>query len=144
MLQKVYKAFGLTSDPANAAAFGSGLINHTWKLTDRDNLFILQRINEQVFKEPFAIASNIKMVGDYLEKNYPEYLFVNAVPTVNGEELYFNDNDGYFRLSPFVHRSHTIDVVEKPGQAFEAARQFGLFTKLLSGINVKDLQITLP
>jgi Ser/Thr protein kinase RdoA (MazF antagonist) len=52
--------------------------------------------------------------------------------------------EGYFRLFPFVKNSHTVNVVETPRQAFEAACQFGRFTKLLNGINVQDLKITIP
>src|SRR4030095_7819983 len=39
---------------------------------------------------------------------------------------------------------HTIDVVNSPSQAYEAAKQFGRFTNLLSAFPVEDLRITLP
>jgi Ser/Thr protein kinase RdoA (MazF antagonist) len=54
------------------------------------------------------------------------------------------NEEGYFRLFPFVDNSHTIDVVEHTQQAYEAARQFGFFTRTLSLFNAKDLKITLP
>jgi len=47
-------------------------------------------------------------------------------------------------LIPFVKNSHTIDTVEQPRQAFEAAKKFGEFTRLLAGFPVQHLQITLP
>ena len=47
-------------------------------------------------------------------------------------------------MFPFIASSHTVDVVEKPQQAYEAAKQFGKFTKLLSGFNAAQLKITLP
>jgi thiamine kinase-like enzyme len=53
------------------------------------------------------------------------------------------DDEGFFRLFPFVSRSHTLSVVENPGQAFEGASQFGRFTRILNGINVADLKITI-
>ncbi len=53
-------------------------------------------------------------------------------------------NEEYFRIFPFVKNSHTIDVVQKPEQAYEAAKQFGKFTKNLSGLNSSKLKITLP
>jgi Ser/Thr protein kinase RdoA (MazF antagonist) len=43
-----------------------------------------------------------------------------------------------------VQQSHTIDVATNPAQAFEAAKQFGAFTKKLSGFNTAQLKITLP
>lgn len=144
MLQKVFTAFGLTENTGKAVPFGSGLINHTWKITNGSKAFILQRINNQVFKNPGAIAYNIAITASYLQQLYPGYLFVMPVKSVYKEDIFFDEAHGYFRLSPFIENSHTIDVVTEPGQAFEAARQFGKFTKLLAGFDVSKLKITLP
>ncbi len=144
MLQKVFNAFGLTQDTATAVPFGSGLINHTWKINNGEKALILQRINNQVFKDPDAIAYNIDITASYLKQLYPDYLFVKPVKSVYNQDIFFDEEQGYFRLSPFVENSHTIDVVSKPEQAFEAARQFGKFTKLLAAFDVSKLKITLP
>jgi Ser/Thr protein kinase RdoA (MazF antagonist) len=56
----------------------------------------------------------------------------------------FIENEGYFRIFPFIKNSHTIDIVNSPSQAYEAAKQFGRFTNLLSGFPVDKLKITLP
>jgi Ser/Thr protein kinase RdoA (MazF antagonist) len=56
----------------------------------------------------------------------------------------FIEGEGYFRIFPFIKNSHTIDVVNSPSQAYEAAKQFGRFTNLLSGFPVDKLKITLP
>ena len=47
-------------------------------------------------------------------------------------------------MFPFVKDSHSIDTVQRPEQAYEAARQFALFTKSLSGLDAGLLKITLP
>jgi Ser/Thr protein kinase RdoA (MazF antagonist) len=83
------------------------------------------------------------LIGIYLNEHFPEYLFVNACPANDGSNL-VKVWESYFRMFPFVKGSHTINVVEKPRQAFEAARQFALFTKLLSGLDPSNLKITLP
>jgi Ser/Thr protein kinase RdoA (MazF antagonist) len=44
----------------------------------------------------------------------------------------------------FIEGSHTIDVVETPEQAYEAAAQFGRFTRILSDLDVGKLKITIP
>lgn len=144
MLQKVFNAFGITANINTAIRFGSGLINDTWQINNGGKYYILQRINHQVFKEPGAIAYNINITANYLHQNYPGYLFVMPVKTIDGKDIFFDDDNGYFRLSPFVENSHTIDVVQQPQQALEAAAQFGKFTKLLTGFDAKKLKITLP
>lgn len=144
MLQPVFAAFGLNEKTDKAIPFGSGLINNTWKVSNADRTYILQRVNHHVFKNPLAIAHNINAIAQYLQRNYPAYLFISPVNSVAGDAVFFDERIGYFRLMPFVENSHTIDVVEEPKLAFEAAKQFGKFTKLLSGFDPESLQITLP
>ncbi len=143
MLQKVFKAFGLAVDINKAVPFGLGLINDTWKIKDGNNTFILQRINDQIFKDPAAIAYNVDITARYLRQHYPDYLFVMPVKSIYKEDIFFDAEHGYFRLSPFVENSHTIDVVKEPQEAYEAAAQFGKFTKLLAGFDATRLKITL-
>jgi Ser/Thr protein kinase RdoA (MazF antagonist) len=52
--------------------------------------------------------------------------------------------NGHYRLYPFIENSITIDVAHTPAQAFEAARQFGGFTRMLSGFQAEHLHETLP
>ena len=144
MLQTVLQAYGLENDSSKITAFGSGLINNTWRIRNTHHDYILQRINTTVFKDPGAIAQNIQMISGYLQKHYPDYLFVVPVKTITGDEIFYDDKEGYFRMFPFVPGSHTIDIVQSPMQAYEAARQFGKFTKLLSGFDPSQLKITIP
>jgi Ser/Thr protein kinase RdoA (MazF antagonist) len=53
-------------------------------------------------------------------------------------------DQGYFRIFPFVAGSHSLDVLETPGQAYEAAAQFGTFTRLLKRVDVNRLKMTIP
>lgn len=144
MLQKVFDAFGLTGDIEKAVPYGSGLINTTWKIKEGNSNFILQKINHKVFKHPWAIAYNIDSVAAYLHINHPGYLFVNPVKSLNNHSVFFDEAYGYFRMSPFVENSHTIDVVSDALQAYEAAAQFGKFTAVLAGFAPDKLKITIP
>ncbi len=141
MLDEVFAAFGLTA--AKATAFGPGLINHTWKVEDARGIFILQRVNTSIFRQPEAIAANISAIGAYLQQNQPGYLFPVPLKTTAGKDYYCTGND-YYRLIPFVNGSHTISVTQQPQQAYEAAAQFGKFTSLLRDFDTNSLQTTLP
>src|SRR5215204_2945664 len=124
--------------------YGNGLINHTWKVTnDKNENFILQRINTTVFKQPEDIASNLANLRDYLQKHFPRYPYISPLRTIDGMEFYYDEHD-FYRLFPFVAGSHSIDTVQTAEQAFEAAKQFGLFSKLLSGFDHRQLKTTIP
>ena len=144
MIAAVLKEYGFSVNACTVQPFGSGLINNTWKIICSNKEYILQRINNKIFKQPEYIAENIRSVAEYLEENSPDYFFVAPLKTTTGQEMLFSNDDGYFRLFPFVKNSHTIDVVTNPAQAYEAAKQFGAFTKKLSGFSANDLKITLP
>ena len=142
VMEEVLAAFALPN--ARVESFGSGLINHTWKIyTDASN-YILQKINDNVFKEPRDIAYNIRLVATYLKENHSDYRFVAPLSTVDGEDLFFAKDQGWFRLMPFVENSLAFDVVQTADQAYEAAKQFGRFTRMLSGLDVGNLKITIP
>ena len=143
MFSAILNEFGIEPN-ASVKPFGSGLINNTWLISEQKNEFILQRINHHVFKDPFAIASNIHLVCDHFKNQHPDYLFPCPRKTVAGDNMAFIKNEGYFRMFPFIKNSHTVDVVNSPSQAYEAAKQFGRFTNLLSGFPVDTLKITLP
>src|SRR6186713_1659685 len=143
MFETIFKEFGINPD-ASVKPFGSGLINNTWLISENENDLILQRINHNVFKQPFDIAINIGLICGYLKANHPDHLFICPRKTIAGDEMIFTKDEGYFRIFPFIRNSHTTDVVVSTSQAYEAAKQFGRFTNLLSAFPVDKLKITLP
>lgn len=144
MQPSVLPAYGLNEELLSVESFGSGLINNTWKVTAPDREYILQRINQTVFEEPGNIAHNTSMIAAYLKKHHPKYTFVAPLLSREGDEMIYLKGEGFFRLFPFVAGSHSKDVVETPMQAYEAALQFGRFTRLLTGLDVNLLKTTIP
>lgn len=143
MFSAIFNEFGIEPN-ASVKPFGSGLINNTWRIGEKEKEFILQRINQNIFKNPLDIATNIHLVCDHFKNQHPSYLFPCPRKTIAGDNMAFIENEGYFRIFPFIKNSHTVDVVSSPSQAYEAAKQFGRFTNLLSGFPVDKLKITLP
>lgn len=143
-LSAILSQFDLDENLCTVHPFGSGLINNTWKIETGSRSYILQRINDNIFKKPENIAFNIRLISDYFQEKYPDDLFVSPVQTKSKEDLIYRENEGYFRLFPFVENSHTVDTVQTPDEAYEAAKQFGRFTKLLAGLDISQLKITLP
>jgi Ser/Thr protein kinase RdoA (MazF antagonist) len=143
MISNVLRAFNLDLPTTNAKPFGTGLINHTWLVTTPTAQYILQRINSKIFKNPYDIAENIASIAKFLAHRYPDYTFVSPLQDAEGKTTVCIESE-YFRLFPFVKNSVTIDVVNTPSQAFEAAAQFGKFTNILAEFPVDQLNITIP
>ncbi|HEX7904128.1 MAG TPA: aminoglycoside phosphotransferase family protein [Chitinophagaceae bacterium] len=142
-MEKILSAYNLLPGQFIVETFGNGLINQTWRVKNSQDDFILQKINHTIFKTPENIAHNVRILADYLSLQHPGFLFAAPVQTSRNEGMVYV-NEGYFRLTPYVKGSHTIDVVNKPEQAYEAAKKFAAFTRVLSGFPVEQLKITLP
>src|SRR6476469_3534859 len=141
-LTDIVNNFGIAA--TTIKPFGTGLINNTWIVGDENSSgYILQRVNTSIFKSPEDIAYNIRLIADHLAKHHPDYLFVSPLQTAGGQDI-LKTGSGYYRMFPYVKDSHTIDVVKTPEQAFEAAKAFGKFSRLLADLDYAKLKITLP
>lgn len=143
MIREILTKYAI-HEPVVMEPVSSGLINSTWKITVDDKQYILQKINHHVFRNPYDIAKNLELIDQWLKIHAPSYPFVAPMVTPEGENMCYSESDGYFRLFPFIQNSHTIDVVSKPDEAFEAATQFGKFTSVLRDFPVDTLNITIP
>jgi aminoglycoside phosphotransferase (APT) family kinase protein len=131
----------------SAAPFGTGHINDTWRIAlagaSGPTAFILQRINHEVFRQPEAVMRNIALVAEHLSRQDYPLDILRPLPTLSGD-LWYKNEDGYWRAFPFIENTMTIDRVETEAQAFEAASAFGEFLRALHGINARQLAVTIP
>jgi Ser/Thr protein kinase RdoA (MazF antagonist) len=165
-LQQVLAAYGFPAD-TSVTPHGSGLINHTWFVQRGSGSYILQQVNRQVFARPELIADNLEKIGHYLAHHYPTAVFPRPLRSLAGQLLVDAGGDtgdglrdangnidhsrvagiadpGPYRLFPFVENSVSFDLAHTPEQAFEAAKQFGAFTRMLSNFPAAELHETLP
>lgn len=141
--EEILLAYGFSSNTVKLNQIGSGHINRTFLLsTISGKQFILQNINTKVFKDPFAIANNIALVANFLKTNHPSYLFPTPIPTANGQPMFVWD-EAYWRLLPFVANTTAFSTLSEPKQAYEAAKQFGKLSRLLSNFNTDLLKPTI-
>jgi Ser/Thr protein kinase RdoA (MazF antagonist) len=144
MITEILKRFLIEGDDVMVQTFGSGLINYTWLVENNSKKYILQKINKKVFTNPSAIDHNLMLLANYLSQHYPGYLFTKPVSSIYNNGLVEFDNDSCYRLFNFVEGSHSFTVVEDRELAYEAAKQFGKFTRLLAGVDITKLKTTLP
>ena len=142
---EVLNAYGYTEDNTIITEVGTGLINHTYLISPKGGhkKYILQQINVNVFKNPWAIANNIKAISDYLAKEFPDYYFIKPITTKDGLEMAVVNGE-YWRMLPFVNDTVSLDVLTEPEQAYEAAKQFGKLSMLLNNFDASILEPTIP
>jgi Ser/Thr protein kinase RdoA (MazF antagonist) len=134
------------SDPEayRIALFGNGLIHKTYTVGKAASPeYILQEVNTSVFKTPLDIASNLEALSNFLQNNGKEVFYPTPLSTLKGDP-YAVESGTFYRLTPFVKGTHTLDACTSADQAYEAALQFGKFTAAFKGMDVSILKPTIP
>jgi Ser/Thr protein kinase RdoA (MazF antagonist) len=152
-LRAVARQFPLRGEFITAAPYGSGHINDTYCVVfDQGGTrvrYIIQRINHHIFKNPPALMENIQRVTAHLAKKSagqsdPSRRVLTLISTHDGQAYYRDAQGDHWRVYIFIEKARTFDAVESPKQAFEAAKSFGQFQKLLADLPAPRLHDTIP
>ncbi len=151
-IPNVARRFRIYGDYLSAELYGNGHINDTYFVTfDQAGTlvrYILQRINQNIFKDPAALMENVRRVTEHLGKKSatesgPSRRVLALIPTLEDQPYCLDGEGNYWRAYLFVEKAHTYDAVESPRQAFEAARTFGSFQSLLADLPAPRLHDTI-
>ena len=149
----VARQFQVCGEFFAATPYGSGHINDTWcAVFDQAGVpvrSILQRINTNIFRNPVALMENIRRVTAHLaaqESGEPDCgrRVLTLIPARNGQAWHVDAEGNYWRAYRFVEGASAYDAVESTEQAFQAAKAFGRFQKLLAGLPAPRLHDTIP
>ena len=69
---------------------------------------------------------------------------LTIIPTRDGQLLHRDEEGNYWRTYVFIENARTYDAVETTAQAFQAAKEFGQFQKLLADLPAPRLFDTIP
>jgi Ser/Thr protein kinase RdoA (MazF antagonist) len=140
MMQSIYDQYGWEN--VSSFPLTQGLINQTFEISSLQGDFILQNINTQVFKEPYAIDHNINSIGQFYNANRPDQIFTHLVQNLRGETLIERAGKHYRAFKKM--EGFALDVLTTASQAKEAAHQFGQFTASLAEFPIGGLKVTIP
>lgn len=153
-IRAVGEHFNVFGDFVSAAPYGSGHINDTYcAVYDQGGSeirYIFQRINHNVFKQPELVMENISRVlahqhAKYAENPHSTRRAMTLIPTIKDEASFFQDEQGnYWRVYVMIEKARTYDVLENIDQAYQAAKAFAIFQRMLTDIPGERLHETIP
>lgn len=152
-IRDVARHFQIYGEFRSAEPYGSGHINDTYcAVFDQAGTatrYVLQRINHNIFKKPVSLMENIQRVTTHLAGKIcgePDFSrrVLTLIPARNGLFYHHDDQGNYWRTYLFIEKARSYDAVESPGQAFEAAKAYGRFQKLLADLPAPRLHDTVP
>lgn len=155
-LEDAVYAFGFGPQCSYVKPFGEGHINETYAvyMPEPDGkevpLYVLQRININVFKNPDQVMDNIFGVTEYLrniirqEGGDLDRETLSYIKTKDGESYFEDDNGQPWRCLHYVPNSVCYQQVERPEQFYQSALSFGHFLKQLGEYPAESLYETIP
>ena len=155
-LEDAVYAFGFGPQCSYVKPFGEGHINETYAvyMPGQDGkevpLYVLQRININVFKNPNQVMDNIFGVTEYLrniirqEGGDLDRETLSYIKTKDGESYFEDDNGQPWRCLHYVSNSVCYQQVERPEQFYQSALSFGHFLKQLGEYPAESLYETIP
>lgn len=133
----------------------TGHINDTYLIKTEQSRstrqqFILQRINQNVFRDPEGLMQNILLVTRHLRNKIaiqggnPERETLNLISTPENKPYYIDPSGEYWRAYQFITGAAAYERINNPQHVYETAWAIGNFQCQLSDLPADQLKETIP
>ena len=145
-LANILTQFPLDGEVTSCERYGCGHINETYLVvTATGHRYILQKINNHIFKDVPALMENIASVTEYLRKSQSDPRRVlTLVYTTEGNAFLHHTDDTYWRVYEFVEDSVCLQAPENAMDFYQSAVAFGTFQQQLKDFPAETLHETIP
>jgi Ser/Thr protein kinase RdoA (MazF antagonist) len=148
-LRFIGRHFAIEGELAESSRIDSGYIHDTYLAHYRRGVH--QRVNHPVFRDPVALMDNLARVTAHLRTGLDRRgvtdlhrRCLTLVPARSGRLFHLADEGCTWRTFHYIAGARTRDTVERPDQAYRAARAFGEFAALLADLPPPPLAETIP
>ena len=139
-IEEVIEEFDFAGELTECIPYGNGHINDTYRLTfrvgEKVNRYILQRMNKSIFTDPVGLMENISGVTSWLKKKILENggdvkrETLNLVNDKEGSSYYVDKEGEYWRVYLFIEGATCYDQVKNEDDFYQSAVAFGNFQRL--------------
>lgn len=143
---QVLKEFCLDGNVVSCERYGCGHINVTYLVvTQSGHRYILQKINNSIFKDVPGLMGNIAAVTKYLRQIISDPRGVlTLVPTKDGVDYVEHTDGSFWRVYDFVEGSLCLQAPESPEDFYQSAVAFGIFQQQLKDFPADTLCEVIP
>src|SRR5512133_1550082 len=153
-LKEIYEYFEADGTFHDGEPYGSGHIHDTFRIrtveAEKDD-YILQRLNNRIFKNIPELQNNIERVTVHLRNKLREIPgsdikreCLSLIPSKSGKTWIIDREGNYWRMYIFISRHHSYNVVDNPDKAFEGGKAIGRFQAMLADMPGGPLFATVP
>ncbi|MEH2289954.1 phosphotransferase enzyme family protein [Nostoc sp.] len=151
-LVAIANQFAQLKKVTSVKAFGSGNINDTFLATlddSKEQHFVLQRINTQVFRQPQLIMQNMRTLTEHVQKRLQDtplnrrWEVPRVLLTKNAQDHWRDADGSFWRAISFIKGSQSFDSMGDRSHAKEIGYALGMFHNLISDLPAEKLADTL-
>jgi Ser/Thr protein kinase RdoA (MazF antagonist) len=153
-ISQIAAHFKLDGKIAEISGFGSGHIHQTYRVkteSARDDDYIIQLINTNVFRNPDAVMQNLALVTSHIlgklrtdDEADLKRRVLQPVQTVDGNLKYVDPENQVWRCFIFIADHRSFDRAINEHQVFEGGKAYGTFLSYLADLPVSKIQDTIP
>ena len=142
-ITEIARQFPIQGLPVECKEFGQGHINLTYYIeTDVQCQYILQRINQYVFRQPLQLMENVFAITEYLRKNPHAGHVLQFLKTNNGCSCFRDPSGEYWRMYHFIP-GQSMEQATCSDDLYKCGLGFGHFQKLLANFPADTLHETI-
>jgi hypothetical protein len=153
-LEEIFGKFVTDGTFLKGELYGSGHIHDTFRIEtaekEKDD-YILQRLNNKIFKNIPELQHNIERVTIHLREKLERIPGSDIkreclclIPSHEGNS-WITDKDGnYWRMYIFISNHRSYNIVDSPDKAYEGGKAIGRFQAMLSDMPGGPLFETIP
>jgi len=153
-LKDIFDHFTADGTYLKGEPYGSGHIHDTFRAEtaekDKDD-YILQRLNNRIFKNIPELQHNIERVTVHLKNKLLSIPgsdikreCLSLIPAIDGKSWIKDKSGSFWRMYIFISDHRSYNIVDTPGKAFEGGKAIGRFQAMLADLPGKPLFETIP
>lgn len=151
-LKEIIEKFNINGFIEDIRPISNGIINTTYVVTFKNKgetkKYLLQKINTNIFKEPYRLMKNIENVTNYIRNKDKDCKdSVTVISTKEGAPLYVSEDEfshkEYYRVYNYIDDSITYNKSINKNVVYNTGKAFGHFQKILRNYPMELLEETI-
>ena len=153
-LKRIAEQFMIHGEIQRITQIKKGYINHTYRVEtlsvrNHVHLYILQRINTNVFPDVAALMHNFLLTTEHLSNSLemPGHHKRGRVQTLRltkDGRSYFEDETGAWRVITYFDNVYSLDIPESTEVFYHAGVSFGRFMRAMSEVDASEIREIIP
>lgn len=147
ILESVVRHYVAGEADFDVTPLGHGLINDTYRVSSASGVWVLQRLNREVFPEPRWIMENLLALSQHVQRQSLEAVRLQIpapLLTLQGQAYHIDAEGNFWRGLQCIEPSESRQTLQNDREAAEVGWALGCFHRLCNDLPIQTLHDTLP